>query len=125
MKQSISPTLRRILEDTRREIEQDKSRASTKRLKQKIRDAVPLLSFASAISAGKALIGEIKEKSPSQGKMRRENVTEAARQYKQSSAVKALSVLTSWNNFGDNMRRNDGGDQTADWQTRFAQGFHY
>src|SRR6185436_6952244 len=82
MKQSISPTLRRILEDTRREIEQDKSRASTKRLKQKIRDAVPLLSFASALSAGKALIGEIKEKSPSQGKMRRENVTEAARQYK-------------------------------------------
>ena len=103
MKTEISATLRRILADTRAEIGQDKARESPKRLKHKLRDAVPLISFASALSAGNVLIGEIKERSPSQGKMRAENVKEAAQAYKKSRVIKAISVLTSSNNFGQNM----------------------
>jgi indole-3-glycerol phosphate synthase len=104
MKAEISPTLSRILADTRREIELDKSRTSVKRLKQMLRDAVPLISFASALAPGNALIAELKERSPSQGKMRPQNVADAPNAYKKSHVVKALSVLTSWTHFGSNMR---------------------
>jgi indole-3-glycerol phosphate synthase len=104
MKQEISATLSGILADTRSEIEQDKSRNSVGHLKQMIRDAAPVLSFSSALSAGNALIAEIKERSPSQGMMRPENVAEAVRAYKESPVVRAISVLTSWTNFGPRMR---------------------
>src|SRR5438552_4638872 len=104
MKTEISPTLRRILDDTRKEIEADKSRESLAQLQGRIRDAVPVLSFASALASGNALIAELKECSPSQGQMRPQNVAEALPAYKQSQAVKAISVLTSWNNFGPTMR---------------------
>jgi indole-3-glycerol phosphate synthase len=104
MKSGISATLTRILEDTRREIEEDRARESLKRVKQMVKDAVPVKSFAAALAPGKALIAELKEKSPSQGKMRKENVAEAAQAYKKSPVVKAISVLTSWHNFGEDMR---------------------
>jgi len=104
MKREISATLRSILADTGKEIEQDKSRNSAGRLKEMIRDAGPILSFSSALSAGNALIAEIKERSPSQGKMRPENVAEAVRAYKESPVVRGISVLTSWMNFGAGMR---------------------
>src|SRR5437773_5494947 len=104
MKPEISPTLRRLVADTRREIEQDKSRRSPERLKQMLRDAAPIISFSAALSTGNALIAELKERSPSQGKMRSQNVAEAVLAYKKSPFVKAISVLTSWTNFGSNMR---------------------
>ena len=49
MKPSISPTLRRILTDTRKEIEQDKARENADRLKSRLRDAAPVISFSSEI----------------------------------------------------------------------------
>jgi indole-3-glycerol phosphate synthase len=104
VKAEISQTLSRILADTRREIELDKARTSAKRLKQMLRDAVPVISFASALSPGNALIAELKERSPSQGKMRPQNIADAPAAYKQSQVVKAISVLTSWTHFGENMR---------------------
>jgi len=104
MKSGISPTLTKILADTRLEIEQDKARESLKRVKQLLRDAIPVISFASALQPGNPLIAEPKEKSPSQGKMRKENVVAAVQAYKRSPVVKAISVLTSWHHFGDNMR---------------------
>jgi indole-3-glycerol phosphate synthase len=104
MRANMSATLREITADTMREIEQDKSRESLGELKQRAKDAAPLISFASALAHGNALIAEIKECSPSQGKMRPENVANAAKAYKRSPIVKAISVLTSWNNFGENMR---------------------
>src|SRR5262249_30951449 len=104
MKTEISKTIREILADTATEIEQDKSRQSVKRLKHLMRDAIPLRPFATALSQGRALIGEIKERSPSQGKMRAQNFKEAAAAYKRSPIVKAISVLTSWNHFGRSMR---------------------
>lgn len=104
MKTEISATLRKLLADTQQEIEFDKSRKSLKRIKQMSRDGLPVLSFSAALSPGNALIAEIKERSPSQGKMRPQNVREAARAYKESPVVKAISVLTSWKNFGPDMR---------------------
>ena len=104
MKTEISSTIREILADTALEIEQDKAHKSVKRLKQLIHDTIPLKSFAAALSPGRALIGEIKERSPSQGKMRPENFRDAANVYKKSTSVKAISVLTSWHHFGSGMR---------------------
>src|SRR5436190_14498902 len=100
MKPDISPTLRRILVDTRTEIARDKARQDATELKAKVRDAIPVLSFASALSAGNAIIAELKEKSPSQGEMRPQNVADAPEEYKRSPIVKAISVLISSTNFG-------------------------
>ena len=104
MKAEISATLRRILADTRREIAEDKSRKSLTELMPMVRDAAPVISFFASLSGGNALIAEIKEQSPSQGKMRPQNVAEAIAAYKSSPVVKAISVLTSWRHFGQNMR---------------------
>src|SRR5262245_23347170 len=104
MKSDISPTLRRILTDTHAEIAQDKERQSVEQLKTMLHDAAPILSFSAALAGGNALIAELKECSPSQGKMRPENVAAALSAYQQSPVVKAISVLTSWTNFGSNMR---------------------
>jgi indole-3-glycerol phosphate synthase len=104
MRTDLSPTLERILRDTVREIETDRARESLKRVKQKMADAPPLNSFHGALAGGRALIAEIKECSPSQGAMRRENFKDAVTAYKSSPVVKAISVLTSWHHFGANMK---------------------
>jgi len=104
MKTEISNTIRAILADTAAEIEQDKARQTVKRLKHLIHDAIPVRSFSAALSPGRAVIAEIKERSPSQGRMRSQNFKEAAHAYKRSPIVKAISVLTSWNHFGQSMR---------------------
>src|SRR5437879_722950 len=62
MKAGIGSTLTRILADTRAEIEEDRGRESLKRMKQRVRDAAPVISFASALAQGKALIAELKER---------------------------------------------------------------
>lgn len=103
MKANISNTLRRILEDTQRETEKSRKRTSFKRIKQMIKDAPPLLSFSDSLSSGYCLIAEIKEQSPSQGKMLRENVNAAPEAYRSSPFVKAISVLTNKTHFGAGM----------------------
>ena len=104
MRTDLSPTLERILRDTRKEIESDLGQESLKRVKQKMTDAPPLNSFHRALAGGNALIAEIKECSPSQGAMRRENFAEALPAYQKSPVVKAISVLTSWHHFGSRMK---------------------
>jgi indole-3-glycerol phosphate synthase len=104
VKTGISPTLSRIISDTRSEIESDKARYSQKRVKQMLAEAPPLISFASALSSGLGMIAEIKERSPSQGKMLVRNFNEAPQCYKRSSIVKAVSVLTNRANFGEKMK---------------------
>ena len=104
MKSDISPTLRSILADTQKEIAADKARRDLSSIKSMLRDAVPLRSFSSALSGGNAVIGELKEASPSQGQMRSQNVVDALGAYKESAVVKAISMLTSWTHFGPNMR---------------------
>lgn len=103
MKNSISATLRRILRDTELETQISERRYSKKRLKQLIKDAPPVLSLRDALSSGSAVIAEIKECSPSQGRMRKENVCDAPFAYKSSRIVKAVSVLTNISHFGRGM----------------------
>jgi indole-3-glycerol phosphate synthase len=104
MKSGISQTLHKILLDTREEIACDKSRQSLKRLKHMKGDAPPILSFSKALASGRGLIAEIKERSPSQGKMRSQNFLGAPAAYKSSRLVKAVSVLTNRTHFGENMK---------------------
>jgi indole-3-glycerol phosphate synthase len=100
MKKGISTTLQKILNDTLEEIAFDKSYQSPKRIRRMLSDAPPVISFAKALSGGHAIIAEIKDRSPSQGAMRHQNVEEAPREYKKCSLVKAVSVLTNRSNFG-------------------------
>ena len=65
-----------------------------------IPDAPPLLSFQAALSREFGLIGEIKDRSPSMGEMLKSNVEKAPQAYRDSHAVKAISVLTNRANFG-------------------------
>src|ERR1043166_1770166 len=103
MKNNISATLRRILRDTEKETAISEHRFSRKRLKQLIKDAPPVISLRDALSSSSGLIAEIKECSPSQGRMRQENVHDAPFAYKNSRIVKAVSVLTNVSNFGRGM----------------------
>ncbi len=100
MKTNFGNTLRVILQDTVRETESARSKESFKRVKQMAKDAPPVLPFKVPLACGAALIAEIKEKSPSQGAMLLENVRQAVSAYKQSRAVKAISVLTNRKHFG-------------------------
>lgn len=103
MKTTISNTLRAILLDTALETESARSKRSLKRVKQMIKDAPDLISFEDALSQGNTLIAEIKERSPSQGKMYLDNVKNAPAAYKASRVVKAISVLTNQRHFGQGM----------------------
>ena len=104
MKESnLSGTLRRILQDTKAEIDEDRSCQSLKRLRQMVRHALPVRSFYAALAEGRAVIAEVKEKSPSQGPMLPHNVINSIDAYRDSKLVKAVSVLTSRSNFGKNM----------------------
>jgi indole-3-glycerol phosphate synthase len=104
MKQNISPLLRGILRDTERETEASRQRRSLKRIKQLTKDAPPVLPFGERLAAsGPSLIAEIKECSPSMGKMLRANVQEAMGAYRDNNIVKAISVLTNKTHFGAGM----------------------
>ena len=58
-----------------------------------------------ALAASFGLIAEIKERSPSVGPMRAENVTDAPDAYDESPIVAALSVLTNAHHFGMDIER--------------------
>jgi len=104
MKPNLSTTLQQILLDTEKETHWSRSRQSLKRVKQMVNDAPPVRSFRRALSSGSALIAEIKERSPSQGRMLRENFRQAPHAYKESRIVRAISVLTNRTHFGQEMR---------------------
>ena len=103
MKANLSKTLRTILDDTAQETAWCRSRQSLKRLKQMLKDAPEIISFRQALSSRSGLIAEIKEESPSQGKMVAANVASAPLVYKNSRIVKAISVLTNRTHFGKGM----------------------
>jgi indole-3-glycerol phosphate synthase len=104
MKQSISPNLRKILAETERETIWYRGRQSIKRLKLMAKDAPPVLPFRQSLASSSGLIAEIKEQSPSQGRMLQRNVIDAPLAYKHSRVVKAISVLTNRTNFGQGMK---------------------
>lgn len=93
--------LERILPDVRRELDEARAAVSLAEMKRRAAAARPPRDFAGALTArGFGLIAEIKQRSPSMGDMRPENVAEAAEAYETSSAVRALSVLTNRSHFG-------------------------
>lgn len=89
-----------ILADVRREVATAKAATPASDLEAMLPGAPPVRDFAQALSTGFGLIAEIKERSPSVGPMRAENVREAAHAYAASKTVRAISVLTNQTHFG-------------------------
>lgn len=103
---SSAPTiLDRILADVRVEIDVAKRLRSLADVRAMIADAPPVRPLDAALESSFGLIAEIKTCSPSVGPMRKENVAEAPRAYEESSAVRAISVLTNERHFGGSMKR--------------------
>ena len=96
--------LDRILPDVRRELEEAQAVVPLDEVRRLAADARPPRDFARALTAhGFGLIAEIKQRSPSMGDMRAENVVTAAAAYEASPAVHAISVLTNETHFGMGM----------------------
>lgn len=97
--------LDQILKDTRKEVEAARAARPLEELKRMVADAPAPLGFGEALKGKFRLIAEIKERSPSMGPMRAENVAEAADAYEESDAVAAISVLTNQTHFGMDIAR--------------------
>jgi indole-3-glycerol phosphate synthase len=70
-----------------------------------IADAPPVRAMSTALRGQFGLIAEIKERSPSQGEMRKQNVAAAPAAYEASKIVRAISVLTNASHFGMSMEK--------------------
>lgn len=103
----MSTFLDRILSDVADELTSSKSRRPAADIRARLADAPPVRGFGAALPADDAfrLIAEIKEKSPSVGPMREENVRDAAAAYEESPVVAALSILTNQLHFGMDITR--------------------
>jgi indole-3-glycerol phosphate synthase len=97
--------LDQILLDVRKEMAEAKEARPENELRRMIPDAPPVRSFSEPLKSSFGLIAEIKERSPSHGPMRRENIDQAPSAYEQSGIVSAISVLTNATHFGMNMER--------------------
>ena len=91
--------------DVRKELADAQARRPVEEVRRMAADAPAVRSLKGALHAGFGIIAEIKERSPSHGPMRKENVQEAATAYEQSGIVRAISVLTNNSHFGMNMER--------------------
>lgn len=69
-------------------------------LKARIADMPPCRPFAKAFEGEFGLIAEIKQKSPSMGNMRAENLSDAPAVYRDHPLVHAVSILTEQTYFG-------------------------
>src|SRR5688572_2550432 len=92
--------LDQILVDVRKELAAAQAERPLAELRRMLADASPVRSFKGALKEEFGLIAEIKEKSPSHGPMRRQNVDASATAYEQSRIVRAISVLTNQSHFG-------------------------
>ena len=94
-----------ILEDVRREVAEASQRIPLSEIQARLIDAPPARDFVAALSTDFGLIAEIKERSPSVGPMRVENVRDAVEAYSASPIVRAVSVLTNQTHFGMDIHR--------------------
>ncbi len=93
--------LEQILQDKKEEIEKARAARSISELQQRIKSSPRPLGFQRVLARdGFGIIAEIKRKSPSMGDMIAANVEQAPEAYKQSSIVKAVSILTDGKYFG-------------------------
>jgi indole-3-glycerol phosphate synthase len=97
--------LEEILLDVRAELDAAKAKRPLAEIRRMVLDAPTIRLLTAALSENFCLIGEIKERSPSVGPMRPENVAEAAVAYERSSVVAATSVLTNRIHFGMSIER--------------------
>ena len=96
--------LDRILPDVRRELEEAQAVVPLDEVRRLAAEARPPRDFAGALTAhGFGLIAEVKQRSPSMGDMRAENIVTAAHAYEASPVVHAVSVLTNETHFGMGM----------------------
>jgi indole-3-glycerol phosphate synthase len=94
-----------ILLDVRAELDATKAKRPLAEIRRMLLDAPPIRPLSAALSEQFCLIAEIKERSPSVGPMRPENVAEAASAYERSPVVAAISVLTNHVHFGMSIER--------------------
>lgn len=94
-----------ILADVRTELDTTKARRPLAEIRRMIPDASTVRPLPVALSERFCLIGEIKERSPSVGPMRPENVSAAPTAYEDSPIVAAISVLTNQMHFGMSIER--------------------
>ncbi|HEU4679582.1 MAG TPA: indole-3-glycerol phosphate synthase TrpC [Terrimicrobiaceae bacterium] len=94
-----------ILADVRTELDSTKAERPLAEVRRMILDAPTVRPLAAALSEKFSLIAEIKERSPSVGPMRPENVSAAAAAYQESPVVTAISVLTNRMHFGMTIER--------------------
>lgn len=98
--------LEKILKRVRGDLALAKSHRPVSELRAMVADAPPVVPLDRALaSASFGLIAEIKEKSPSVGPMRLENVQDAPYVYEEASIVRAVSVLTNMPYFGMSINR--------------------
>jgi indole-3-glycerol phosphate synthase len=102
---STGTILDKIVRDVLGELAEAQRQRPLGELKRMMADAAPVRSFTAALQKGFGLIAEIKEKSPSHGVMRRQNIDEAPLAYQQSSLVQGISVLTNATHFGIGIER--------------------
>lgn len=94
-----------ILADVRTELDTIKARRPLAEIRRMIPDAPVVRPLAAVLLEKFCLVGEIKERSPSVGPMRPENVAAAAGAYEESPFVAAVSVLTNHLHFGMSIER--------------------
>lgn len=94
-----------ILLDARAELDAAKARRPLADIRRMAADAPPVRPLPEALAPKFRLIAEVKERSPSVGPMRAENVADALRVYEESPAVAALSILTNQLHFGMDIER--------------------
>jgi indole-3-glycerol phosphate synthase len=94
-----------ILADVRTELDTTKARRPLAEIRRITLDAPVVRPLPAALSERFRLIAEVKERSPSVGPMRPENVAEAATTYEDSPVVAAVSVLTNYIHFGMSIER--------------------
>lgn len=101
----MSTFLDQILADVRDELAATKSRRPSSEIRAMLSDAPPSRDLHGALSGEFGIIAEIKERSPSVGPMRAENVADAPAAYEESPIVRGLSVLTNALHFGMSVER--------------------
>src|SRR5690349_20898297 len=100
---SLPPALAEMVASAYYAAREAKRTRSPGELNKRIADQAPVLPFGAALERSFGLIAEIKERSPSLGRMSKDSVEQAPNLYKRSAAVKAISVLTNLRFFGDGM----------------------
>ncbi len=89
-----------ILADVAAEVAAARAAIPPAEIRSRLADAPPVRSLDTALEGGFHLIAEIKERSPSVGAMRRENVARCLEAYLDCDHVRAISVLTNATHFG-------------------------